>query len=224
MNTQEDPMARIERTRRPIRNLFLAVALATVGGAVVAQEFAFDWNPRSGDVWVDTYLHDINQYGSRYREPFMDELVRYHGAPRDLVRELLIDRHWAPGDVYYACAIASVLGRPCRYVAQEWDRDHGQGWGALAQRLGIKPGSAEFHRLKRGFVPSYDRWGRPIELDGELLKVFPDRRRNDKANAPRGQTAHGKNKPAKGKPAKGKPAKGKPGKGAGKPGKGLGKD
>jgi hypothetical protein len=126
--------------------------------------------------------------------------------------------------VYYACAIASVLGRPCRYVAQEWERDHGKGWGALAQRLGIAPGSAEFHRLKRGFVPSYDRWGRPIELDRELLESFPDRRRNDKASAPRGQTGHGKSKPAKGKPGKGKRGNGKPGKGAGKPGNGRGED
>ena len=161
---------------RRIRSLALAVALAASGG-VAAQDFAFGWNPRSGDVWVDTYLNDINDYGYRYREPFVDELVRYHDAPRDLVTELLIDRRWAPGDVYYACSIASVLGRPCRYVVDEWDRDHGQGWGALAQRLGIKPGSAEFHRLKKGFVPTYDRWARPIELDNDLVRVFPDRRR-----------------------------------------------
>ena len=159
-----------------IRNLVLAVAL-TATGSVAAQDFAFGWNPRSGDVWVDTYLNDINDYGYRYREPFIDELVRYHDAPRDLVTELLIDRRWAPGDVYYACSIASIVGRPCRYVVDEWERDHGQGWGALAQRMGIKPGSAEFHRLKKGFVPTYDRWGRPIELDDQLGSVFPDRRR-----------------------------------------------
>lgn len=162
---------------RRIRTLALAVALAAASGAVAAQDFVFGWNPRSGDVWVDTYLNDINTYGYRYREPFIDEMVRYYGAPRDLVTELIVDRRWAPGDVYYACSIASVLGRPCRYVVDEWERDHGQGWGALARRLGIKPGSAEFHRLKKGFVPTYDRWGRPIELDDDLVRVFPDRRR-----------------------------------------------
>ena len=30
----------------------------------------------------------------------------------DLVAELLVNRHWAPGDVYYACSIAQVIGRP----------------------------------------------------------------------------------------------------------------
>jgi hypothetical protein len=45
------------------------------------------------------------------------------------------------------------------------ERDHAQGWGDVARNLGIKPGSAEFHRLKKGFVPTYDRWARPITID-----------------------------------------------------------
>ncbi len=163
------------RKNATYKSLALAVALAAASGGVVAQDFVFGFNPRSGDVWVDTQLRDMNNYGYRYREPFIDEMVRYHGAPRDLVRDLLINERWAPGDIYYACSIASIIGRPCRYVVDEWERDHGQGWGAMAKRMGIKPGSAEFHRLKQGFVPTYDRWARPITLDDDLRRAFPDR-------------------------------------------------
>ena len=155
--------------------LAAAIAAVTATGVASAQDFSINWNPRSGDVWVDSQLNDVNRYGSRYREPFVNEMVRYYGAPRDLVTELLGQRNWAPGDVYYACSIAQVLGRPCRYVVEEWDRDHGQGWGEVAKRLGIKPGSAEFHRLKRGFVPTYDRWARPIRIDDDLVREFPNR-------------------------------------------------
>lgn len=153
----------------------LALALTLAATPLAAQDAAPGWNPRSGDAWIDQHLGDVNRYGSRYRAPFIDELVRYHGAPRDLVTDLLTRRNWAPGDVYYACAIAHVLRLPCGTVADEWARHHGEGWGALAQRMGIQPGSAEFHRLKRGFVPSYDRWGRPITLDAELQRVYPGR-------------------------------------------------
>ncbi len=154
----------------------LVAAAATLGwGSASAQDYTFGWNPRTGDVWVDTWLSDMNRYGARYHDPFVDEMVRYYGAPRDLVVDLLDQRHWAPGDVYFACAIASALGRPCRYVADAWERDHAQGWGNVAQGLGIKPGSAEFHRLKKGFVPSYDRWGRGITLDADLARDFPGR-------------------------------------------------
>ena len=159
---------------RKLTALALAAALAAAAGTVSAQDFTFGWNPRSGDVWMDTWLGDMNNYGYRYREPFVDEMVRYHGAPRDLVSDLLINRRWAPGDVYMACSIASIIGRPCRYVVEQYERDHGQGWGAIAKRMGIKPGSAEFHRLKQGFVPTYGRWARPIRLDAQLERAFPN--------------------------------------------------
>lgn len=166
----------------------LATMIAAFTGSVAAQDYTFGWNPRSGDVWVDSQLNDVNRYGSRYREPFIDEMVRHYGAPRDLVTELLVNRRWAPGDVYYACSIAQTIGRPCRYVVDEWDRNHGKGWGVVAKELGIKPGSPEFHRLKRGFVPTYDRWARPIVIDPDLRKDFPNRGKGMKS----GKQAHGK--------------------------------
>lgn len=159
--------------RTPIATALLALGLAA--GSAYAQDFAFGWNPRSGDAWVDTRLGDMNRYGDRYRDPFVDELVRYHGAPRDLALELLTQRRWAPGDVYFACALAKLAGQPCRYVVDLWERDHAKGWGVIARQLGIKSGSAEFHRLKQGIVPSYERWGRPIELDRDLEDDFPGR-------------------------------------------------
>jgi hypothetical protein len=162
------------------------LALGLAAGTAQAQDFSLGWNPRSGDVWVDVWLGDMNRYGSRYRDPFVDELVRYHGAPRDLVVDLLA-RRWAPGDIYFACALAKLVGRPCRYVVEIWERDHAQGWGAIAKRLGIKPGSPQFHQLKRGMVPSYDRWGRPIELDAQLQRDFPGRGRG----GPKRDGSHG---------------------------------
>lgn len=182
--------------------LALTLAVATLGGAS-AQDFTVGWNPRSGDVWVDTWLGDMNRYGARYPEPFIDEMVRYHNAPRVLVVDLLQTRHWAPGDVYYACALAAVVGRPCRHVVDIYEADRGQGWGVVAQRLGIKPGSPEFHRLKQGFVPTYDRWARPIDLDDDLQRAYPNRGRGK-------SVTHGKPSgkgPAPAVQAKGKSAK-----------------
>jgi hypothetical protein len=121
-----------------------------------------EWSPRTGDAWVDTVLADINAYGRRYPDAFADELARYRGAPRDYVATLLADPAWTPGDVYFACALAQSIGRACRYVAGEWQAHAGEGWGALARELGVKPGSAEFKALKDGFAGAYGRWGRPL--------------------------------------------------------------
>ncbi|HYM87073.1 MAG TPA: hypothetical protein VET30_10095, partial [Pseudoxanthomonas sp.] len=116
-------------------------------------------------VWVDSRLGEINDYGQRYRDPFVGEMTGYYGAPRSLIVELLDRRRWAPADVYYACALAHSMGIPCGDVVREYDRHPGQGWGAVAKRYGIKPGSKAFHALKRGTVSTYDRWGYPVVLD-----------------------------------------------------------
>ena len=184
------------------KSLLLAAMLATSAfGAAQAQTIS--WNPRTGDVWVDTWLGDMNAYGNRYRDPFIDEMVRYHSAPRDLVTELLVQRRWAPGDVYYACSIARIIGRPCDYVADYWEENRGQGWGVVAQRLGIKPGSPEFHRLKQGFVPTYDRWSRPITLDNDLQRAYPNRGKSGAAHADHGKGPNGDKGPKGSKGPKG---------------------
>jgi hypothetical protein len=160
--------------QRTLKILALAFALLAAAGSASAQDAVAVWSPRTGDAWVDHQLDDINRYGQRYRDPFIDEMARYYSAPRALVSDLL-DRHWTPGDVYYACALAQVAGQPCRSVADAWTRDHAAGWGVITQRMGIPPGSAEFHRLKRGLVTTYDRWARPIRIDESLHADFPDR-------------------------------------------------
>ncbi|QWP76659.1 hypothetical protein J5226_24295 [Lysobacter sp. K5869] len=152
----------------PTRTRFQRIGYGLLLGLSLAasvQAQTIGYNIRTGDVWVDTRLGEINDYGRRYRDPFVDEMTGYYGAPRSLVDELLDRRRWAPGDVYYACALAHSLGRPCQDVVREYDRNPGQGWGAVAQRMGIKPGSPAFHALKRGAVRTYDHWGYPIRVD-----------------------------------------------------------
>ncbi|MEO5565501.1 MAG: hypothetical protein ABIR05_02405 [Luteimonas sp.] len=144
------------------KSLLLIAAILVAHGGAFAQDRPATWAPRTGDAWIDQALADVNRYGERYRDAFVDEMVRYYGAPRDYVDELMGKQQWKPGDVYYACAIAQIVGRSCRYVVEEWQRDHEQGWGGLAQRMGIQPGSAQFQQLKSGFALSYKRWSRPL--------------------------------------------------------------
>lgn len=148
--------------RRFSRIVALAVALFAAALPLHAQDFAFGWDPRTGDPTMDARLADINQYGDRYRAAFVDELVRYHAAPRTLVGALLADEHWAPGDIYYACALARAVGRPCRHVLDLWRAAHATGWGPVAARLGVPTDSPDFRRIAEGIEASYTRWGRPV--------------------------------------------------------------
>lgn len=132
-----------------LKGFVLAFGLAfTAGAQAQVDDFAFGFSPRTGDAWVDTRLGDINVFARGNTDGFIDDVVVSYGAPRYLVRELYHDRRWAPGDIYYACAIAYQLRRPCLDIVKLYERDHGQGWGVIARRLGIKPGSPAFHALK----------------------------------------------------------------------------
>jgi hypothetical protein len=154
---------------RGIRMATLSMALGLgLGLAGVAQAQTIGYNVRTGDVWVDNRLGEINDYGYRYRDPFIRELNSHYGAPRPLLVDLLERRRWAPADVYYACSMAHVLRVPCQDIVHDYERSAGQGWGVVAKRRGIKPGSPAFHALKRGTAATYDRWGHPVVLDRDV--------------------------------------------------------
>lgn len=133
-----------------------------------AQDATSAWSPRSGDAWIDRQLGDMNIYASRYRGAFIDEVVRYHAGPRDLVVDLVEKRNWAPGDVYAACAIAQNAGRPCRALVEVWEHDHADGWQKAASKVDITLDKPTLQRLHEEIEASYQRWGRP--LAGEKKK------------------------------------------------------
>ncbi|WP_133478578.1 hypothetical protein [Cognatilysobacter segetis] len=151
--------------------LLLAAVLAA-SGAAHAQDAT-----HSGDAWVDGRMADIGTYATTYRDAFVDELVRYHRAPRELVVELLARPGWTPGDAYLACSLAMQAGRPCRDIVALREREPSRDWAAIADELGLAPGTPGYLALKRGIVAAYDRWARPVAVDAELAPLFPNRPR-----------------------------------------------
>ncbi len=53
-------------------------------------------------------------------------------------------------DAYIVLRLGEISRQPTDYVIAKYKSSKGKGWGALAKSLGIKPGSREFHALKRG--------------------------------------------------------------------------
>jgi hypothetical protein len=187
-----------------IATLSLALGLLV---STSASALTIGYRPRTGDIWIDTHLTEINRYGRADNDYFINDVVSSFGAPRYFVRDLLTTRRWEPADVYYACALAHQLNRPCMDVVRDYGDDRGQGWGVIAQRMGIKPGSAEFHALK----------GTLNKSDGRYRAHFPGDGKGKARPAASGHSDHVDHGP----PAT--PGQGK-GKGQGKDKGGKGKD
>lgn len=164
------------RSRMTTMRVFLAMLLV-IGAAGQAFGQTADSEasaaPRTGDSWVDDALVDMAAYAGRHRNAFVDELVRYQAAPRALVNEALASNVPA-GDVYYACAVAQALGRPCRELLDAATGSD-EGWAARVRAVDGEQSATALARVKRGIVESYRRWARPIALDASLRRDFPDR-------------------------------------------------
>jgi hypothetical protein len=55
-----------------------------------------------------------------------------------------------PSDAYMVMRLGEMAKRPPEDALKEYRTSKGNGWGALAKSLGIKPGSPEFQALKQG--------------------------------------------------------------------------
>jgi len=55
-----------------------------------------------------------------------------------------------PADAYMVLRLGELSHHPPERVLEEYRSKKGKGWGVLAKSLGIKPGSKEFHALKKG--------------------------------------------------------------------------
>jgi hypothetical protein len=138
----------------------LCLLLAPAAGMAQQTDTPVSW-PGSGDAAVDRYLADINDYAARYPASFADEMSRYYSVPRTYVEAMMKQGDWTAGDIYMACALAQVAGQPCRAVVREWSRDHSGGWRDVAARVEVKPGGAQYRRLRKGLDDTYRRWERP---------------------------------------------------------------
>jgi hypothetical protein len=74
--------------------------------------------------------------------------TRFHVGDAEV--RAVIDNVGGQADAYMVMRLAEMSHRPIAYVTERYRESRHQGWGVLAKRLGIKPGSRQFHALKAG--------------------------------------------------------------------------
>ena len=63
--------------------------------------------------------------------------------------EVIIKSVPNPSDAYMIIRIGKLSNHSPENVLRVYNSKPGQGWGNIAKRMGIKPGSREFHELKK---------------------------------------------------------------------------
>src|SRR5512143_705407 len=104
----------------------------------------------TGDRQLDSTLGRIAVEAKADPTGFIKMLSARHGIPEQEIRQAQETQGLGAADLFMATALANATHRPVLSVAQEYKKNQGKGWGVLAQEMGIKPGSSEFHALKSG--------------------------------------------------------------------------
>jgi len=112
-------------------------------------QFAFALTAGAGDFdWLDNLDVKAQADSSGYRIRLAS---RFHVG--DTQVSAVIGAVDKPSDAYMIFRLGELAHRPVTQVMEVYRTNRRQGWGAMAKRLGIKPGSREFHALKRGLDP-----------------------------------------------------------------------
>ena len=98
---------------------------------------------------LDGFIKSLNVEAKADLGAFKLRLSSQFGVPVPKV-EALIASVPTPGDAYMCFRVGQVASQPVDVVMKEYQVHKGQGWGVIAKNLGIKPGSKEFHALKKG--------------------------------------------------------------------------
>lgn len=110
---------------------------------------------------LESFLANVNIEARADLPGFSAKLSSQFGVPVPKV-QTIIHSVQQPADAFMILELSQMAGtRPDRVLSVYEPKK--KGWGAMAKELGIKPGSPEFHALKRGDLHFT---GRPTGNDG----------------------------------------------------------
>lgn len=134
--------------------LMLSLAASLMGTSLVAHAD------------LNGFLESVNNRALSDIKNFNDMLSRQFGIPVPDV-EAIVRSVPNPADAFMILQLGEMAHVAPAVVLQQYQRSKGKGWGNLARELGIKPGSPEFHALKRGNLSfTGERSGNATEQGG----------------------------------------------------------
>ena len=98
---------------------------------------------------LDGFLQRLNVQAKADMGKYSVQLSAQFGVPQAQVTAI-IGKVDSPADAFMCLQLSQMTRKNPETVVQVYQGNRGKGWGAIAKEMGIKPGSPEFHALKRG--------------------------------------------------------------------------
>ena len=130
-----------------MKKLFFFLSVVSLAFILTSPAFA------SSD--LDSFIKSVNIQAQADLGAFKVRLSSQFGVPVPKIEAIMASVE-TPGDAYMCFRVGQVASQPVEVVTKEYQAHKGQGWGVIAKNLGIKPGSKEFHALKKGDLSGDD--------------------------------------------------------------------
>lgn len=96
-----------------------------------------------------SFLSELNTQAQEDLNNYTEKLGNQFGIPLLQVQDI-INIVENPANAFMVLQLGQMANKQPEAVLETYKNNKGKGWGVIAQELGIKPGSDEFHALKRG--------------------------------------------------------------------------
>jgi len=107
------------------------------------------FSPAPARADLNSFLSSLNMQAQVDLPGFQLKVSTQFGVPIPQVQTVL-QTVQKPADAFMVFQLGQMSSKPPETVVQTYQANKTKGWGVIAQELGIKPGSAEFHALKNG--------------------------------------------------------------------------
>ncbi len=104
---------------------------------------------QTGDANLDAALRDFNIHSKTDLSLFKRKISVDFGLSEGRIDHLLISYKMEPADLLLVLETSRHCSKPVEKVIECYEGHKGNGWGVIAKDLGIKPGSPEFHAMKK---------------------------------------------------------------------------
>jgi hypothetical protein len=105
--------------------------------------------PPVANASLESFLDSVNVQARADLPGFSMKVAAQFGVPVPQV-EAVLGVVARPADAFMVFQLGQFAHRPPETVVQTYQTHRGKGWGVIAKELGVKPGSREFHALKKG--------------------------------------------------------------------------
>lgn len=130
--------------------MFVMLSITTFSQAQIVK-----FSASVGDLEMDNLLTDIHNQAIKDISAFHNNVVNTFNIVSSKVDAAL--KILAPGDVYMAAQLSVSIGKPFDEVVKTYQANKAKGWGAIAKEMGIKPGSPEFHAMKKSMKDKHGK-------------------------------------------------------------------